>query len=133
MARSPKDPGEGDAAPPPKPRRRSTRSTAPSDGAKAAAPKPRRSTRKAAAAPVAEAVVSPVESTDAVAVPPAPGPETTTPPPAPPDPVFPQGEPGRLRGIAAWILTVLAAVAVTASVVAFWVHETVLDTDRFVA
>jgi len=38
-----------------------------------------------------------------------------------------------MRAIAAWILTVLAAIAVTASVISFWVHETVLDTDRFIA
>ena len=137
MARSPKDPGEGDAAAPPKPRRRSTRSAAPSDGAKATPAKPRRrTTRKATAAeaaPVAGAAASAAEPTDAVAMPPAPEPETTPPAAAPPDRGVPQGEPGRLRGIAAWILTVLAAIAVTASVIAFWVHETVLDTDRFIA
>jgi hypothetical protein len=40
---------------------------------------------------------------------------------------------GRVRGIAAWVLTVLAAVAVTTAVIGFWVHQTLLDTDRFMA
>ena len=121
MARSPKDPGEGDAAPPPKPRRRSTRSTPPSDGAKGAAPSPRRrTTRKAAAG---EAAPDPAAS--------EPGAATTEGPPATPEVVAADG--GRVRRIAAWILTVLAAIAVSAAVIAFWVHETILDTDRFMA
>ena len=33
--------------------------------------------------------------------------------------------------MAAWILAVLASIAIGASVLAVWLHETVLDTDRF--
>jgi len=40
---------------------------------------------------------------------------------------------GRARPIAAWILTVLAGIAVAASVVGYWAHQTLLDTDRFMA
>ena len=43
-------------------------------------------------------------------------------------------EPGQrrwLRPVAAWVLAVLAAVAIAGSVLALWVHETVLDTDAF--
>jgi hypothetical protein len=38
-----------------------------------------------------------------------------------------------MRPIASWILTVLAGIAVAASVVGYWAHETLLDTDRFMA
>jgi hypothetical protein len=39
----------------------------------------------------------------------------------------------RWRGIAAWILAVLTAVAVTASVVGLWVHQVAFETDAFMA
>jgi hypothetical protein len=39
----------------------------------------------------------------------------------------------RMQSIAAWVLTVLAGVAVTAAVVGVWVHQTILETDRFMA
>lgn len=35
--------------------------------------------------------------------------------------------------VASWILVVLTAIAVAGSVVGFWVHRTVLDTDQFMA
>ena len=38
-----------------------------------------------------------------------------------------------MRPIASWILTVLAGIAVAASVVGYWAHQTLLDTDRFMA
>ena len=58
--------------------------------------------------------------------------------PEPPAPAFAGTEPDArarrpVRGIASWILTVLAAIAVTLSVVGFWVHQTVLETDAFMA
>lgn len=37
-----------------------------------------------------------------------------------------------VRTIAAWVLTAAAAIAVAASVVAWWAHRTVLETDAFV-
>ena len=54
---------------------------------------------------------------------------------AEPEAPTPAAPPARrpVRGIASWILTVLAAIAVTASVVGFWVHQTVLETDQFMA
>jgi len=45
----------------------------------------------------------------------------------------PAGTPGRTRSIASWVLTVLAGIAVAASVVGYWAHETLLDTDKFMA
>ncbi|HEY8180110.1 MAG TPA: hypothetical protein VIH33_06880 [Candidatus Limnocylindria bacterium] len=38
-----------------------------------------------------------------------------------------------MRPIAAWIITVLAGIAVAAAVVGYWAHETLLDTPRFMA
>jgi hypothetical protein len=35
------------------------------------------------------------------------------------------------RRVAAWVLVVLTAIAVTGSIIGFWVHRTVLDTDAF--
>jgi hypothetical protein len=35
--------------------------------------------------------------------------------------------------VASWVLVVLTAIAVAGSVVGFWVHRTVLDTDQFMA
>jgi len=40
---------------------------------------------------------------------------------------------GRTRSIASWILTVLAGIAVAAAVVGYWAHETLLDTEKFMA
>jgi hypothetical protein len=37
------------------------------------------------------------------------------------------------RRVASWILVVLMAIAVTGSVIGFWVHRTLLDTDAFMA
>ncbi len=37
------------------------------------------------------------------------------------------------RPVAAWVLAVLAALAIAVSILAVWVHETVLDTDAFMA
>ena len=39
----------------------------------------------------------------------------------------------RTQSIASWILTVLAGIAVAAAVVGYWAHETLLDTDKFMA
>ena len=41
--------------------------------------------------------------------------------------------PGMGRRIASWILVVLTAIAVTGSVIGFWVNRTLLDTDTFMA
>ncbi len=38
-----------------------------------------------------------------------------------------------VRPVASWILAVLASVAIAAAVLTVWVHETVLDTERFVS
>ncbi len=38
-----------------------------------------------------------------------------------------------VRPVASWVLAVLAAIGITASVLAAWVHDTVLDTDNFIA
>ncbi len=38
-----------------------------------------------------------------------------------------------MRPIASWILTVLAGIAVAAALIGYWAHETVLDTDKFMA
>jgi hypothetical protein len=40
---------------------------------------------------------------------------------------------GRARLIASWILTVLAGIAVAAALIGYWAHETVLETDKFMA
>ena len=136
MARSPrdpapKDPGEGET-PPPKPRR-TTRSTKDPGALEAPPPKPRRRTTRRSP----EAAAGAAPAIDATP-PEAPAPVTTvagdpTPPP-PPEPAPAAEQPnGRLRGIGAWVITVLAGVAVTAAVIGFWVHQTVLDTDRFMA
>jgi hypothetical protein len=45
----------------------------------------------------------------------------------------PPRRPRRARSIASWILTVLAGIAVAAAVVGYWAHETLFDTDRFMA
>jgi hypothetical protein len=45
----------------------------------------------------------------------------------------PASTPRRWRGIAAWVLAVLTAIAVTASVVGLWVHRVAFDTDAFMA
>ena len=55
-----------------------------------------------------------------------------------PAPVTPAGSPAaprrsRAQSIGSWILTVLAGIAVAASVVGYWAHETLLDTDKFMA
>ena len=42
------------------------------------------------------------------------------------------GPPSWLRPAASWILAVLASVAIAAAVLTVWVHQTVLDTERFV-
>jgi hypothetical protein len=102
---------------PPRPRARR-----PSGGA-------RRSSARAKKAPPAEPAVPPPE-------PVAPTPEPVAPPPAPAAPLpdsAPPSEARRLpwREIASWLLAVLASVAIAASVLAVWVHETMLDTDRF--
>jgi hypothetical protein len=60
---------------------------------------------------------------------PASAPEPPT--PEPPAPAAAARRP--IRGIASWILTVLAAMAVSATVIGFWVHQTVLETDQFMA
>ena len=124
MAQSPKDPGEGGAAPPPKRRRRASRSAA----------KSAQSDAPAATAPE----TAPETPTPVLAPSEEPGPTEPAPPPAdtsapPPGGATASSGGGRTRGIAAWVITVLAAIAVSASVVAFWVHESVLDTDRFMA
>ena len=38
-----------------------------------------------------------------------------------------------LRPVASWILAVLASVAIAAAVLTVWVHQTILDTERFVS
>lgn len=48
-------------------------------------------------------------------------------------PSDPPASRSRWRGIAAWILVVLTAVAVTASVVGIWVHRVAFQTDAFMA
>jgi hypothetical protein len=40
---------------------------------------------------------------------------------------------GAWRRVASWVFVVLTAIAVAGSVVGFWVHRTVLDTDQFMA
>ncbi len=57
-----------------------------------------------------------------------------TPPGPPAVAVAPPPTPrSRTRSIASWVLTVLAGIAVAASVVGYWAHETLLDTDKFMA
>ncbi len=43
------------------------------------------------------------------------------------------GPPRTWRRVAAWVVVVLTAIAVTGSVIGFWVHRTVLDTPAFMA
>ena len=58
----------------------------------------------------------------------------TEPVPVQPTPTEPEAPaPRPVRGIASWILTVLAAIAVTAAVIGLWVHQTVFETDQFMA
>lgn len=47
----------------------------------------------------------------------------------------PAADPGArrwVRPVASWVLAVLASVAIAASVLTIWVHETILDTESFV-
>jgi hypothetical protein len=115
------------------PRPRSRRST------------PRRATAEKAAAEKAaaespaipDATTSPPTTPAAAASPPS---STPPEPPAAAPPITvagsepePQPSPpaSRWRTVGAWILTVLAGIAVAASVVGYWAHETLLNTDRF--
>ena len=58
-------------------------------------------------------------------------PAASTPPREPAAPPPPRRS--RTQSIGSWILTVLAGIAVAASVVGYWAHETLLDTDKFMA
>lgn len=152
MAGSPKDPGSVDPnegeSPAPKPRRRAPRSTRDSGGAAAPSPTPkprRRSTRTTTskakptvegAAADAAAESEPAAPTPVVAGPPEPqaaAPEAPQPSHAETPAADPTERRWPVRAIAAWVLTVLAGTAVTAGVIGFWVHQTVLETDRFMA
>ena len=39
----------------------------------------------------------------------------------------------RTRSVASWVLVVLSTILVIAAATAWWVHATLLDTDRFMA
>lgn len=97
-------------------------------------PKPkatrRRATRRKTTTPAAtEPAATEATPTEPVATQAAPEPTVT-------EPAATEAEPPArrpVRGIASWILTVLAAIAVSAAVIGFWVHQTVLETDQFMA
>jgi hypothetical protein len=97
-----------------RPRRRRTTAKAASEAASSAEPE---APKTEAAQPEPPPPVQPSPTTDAPAM------VVATPP---------AGR-GRTRSIASWILTVLAGIAVAASVVGYWAHETLLDTDKFMA
>ena len=127
MARSSQDPEDKDpAAPAPKPRRRTTRSTkeAGSAAASTPAPKPRRRTRST---PPPTPVLAEASGPDAEV-------REASAPAGADAPSAAETERRRpIRAISAWVLTVMAGIAVTAAVIGFWVHQTVLETDRFMA
>lgn len=134
MARSPrdpapKDPGEGES-PPPKARRRRTSRSSQVAGESETPQAPRSRRRTAGSTTPKAAVTAPGVSAEPE--------QSEAPVSAPREPVATSQEvapeSGSLtRRIASWVLTVLAAVAVTAAVIGLWVHETVLETDRFMA
>ena len=157
VADSPDEPAAGkDPAQPSRPRsRRSTTSRASAQSKPAAKPPAKKPTAKtpakvtastsppktAASPPTADAATSGPAVTAAAAT--APPPVTPAAPPGPPAAVPPATATGaapepitpsnRWRRIGAWVLTVLAGIAVAAAVVGYWAHETLLDTDRFMA
>ena len=112
---------------------------------------PKRATRRrrrqttANAASAAAASAEPAPSTEAAEtetpkpqLPEAEPPASDAPAATTPAPVTPAGAPAaprrsRAQSIGSWILTVLAGIAVAASVVGYWAHETLLDTDKFMA
>lgn len=78
---------------------------------------------------------APPEPTLPEPMPPAPDARAATTAASPEDaaPASPLPRRGRARSIGSWILTVLAGIAVAAALIGYWAHETVLDTDKFMA